>query len=272
METELVASKNFYLLAVDIYKTLTLDRKHRNSGGKDYLEEKYGEYTKLFENAQIIHSKIKDKLVAIPVLDKKDKDGKDSPVNSLSPTESEIEMSQIINENEMNQIRNELKNITPFAKPNQNSMFMQNSAPPPSPFVSNQGPFIPQNHFNQTMFQQPNQQMMPPPPFMQQNQQMMPFPPFMQRNQQGPPFMQQNQQGPPSMQPNQQGPSFMQQNQQGPPFMQPNQQMLMQQQQPTSPGFITNQDIIRQSLSAQVDENVLQEIDELQLNNEQTNN
>ena len=79
METELVASKNFYLLAVDIYKTLTLDRKHRNTGGKDYLDEKYGEYTKLFENAQIIHSKIKDKLVAIPTID-----SKDSTTNSLS--------------------------------------------------------------------------------------------------------------------------------------------------------------------------------------------
>ena len=209
MENELAASKNFYLLAVDIYKTLTLDRKHRNSGGKDYLEEKYGEYTKLFENAQIIHSKIKDKLVAIPIID--GKESKDSPTNSTSPTNSEIEMSHVLNENEMSQIRNELNAITPFGKQNQpsRSTFMQNAAPPPSPYMSNQGP----------------------PTFMQ-NQQMMHQPPFMQ-NQQGLPFMQNQQMMPP------------------PPFMQNQQQMFMQQQQlGPPPGFITNQDMIRHSLSA----------------------
>ena len=189
METELVASKNFYLLAVDIYKTLTLDRKHRNTGGKDYLDEKYGEYTKLFENAQIIHSKIKDKLVAIPTIDN-NKDNKESSTSSsLSPTNSELEMSNVINENELSQIRNELNAITPFGKPNQ---FKQNLAPPPSPspFMSNQGPhfnnqpmsFMPQNHFNQPMSF--TQQMMPPPTqFMQPNQQMMHPTQFMQPNQ-----------------------------------------------------------------------------------------
>jgi len=194
METELMASKNFYLLAVDIYKTLTLDRKHRNSGGKDYLEEKYGEYTKLFENAQIIHSKIKDKLVTIPIMDNKEQ----SSINSLSPTNSEIEMSRVINENELSQIRNELNAITPFGKPTQPpySMFTQNSAHPPSPYMSNQGlSFIPQNHFNQSMFMQPNQQLRPI-------------------------------------------------------------------------GFMTNQDVIRQSLSTQIEENVIQETGELQLSND----
>jgi hypothetical protein len=230
METELVASKNFYLLAVDIYKTLTLDRKHRNSGGKDYLEEKYGEYTKLFENAQIIHSKIKDKLVAIPIIDGKDR--KDSPTNSLSPTTSEIEMSQNINENEMSQIRNELNSITPFVKQNQpsRSTFMQNAAPPSSPYMSNQNPS----------------------PFMQNPSSM-----FMPQNQQGPPFMQNHQ------------PMFMQNQQMmpPPPFMQNHQPMFMQhQQQGPPPGFMTNQDMIRQSLSA--GENALQEMGELQLSNE----
>ena len=184
METELVASKNFYLLAVDIYKTLTLDRKHRNTGGKDYLDEKYGEYTKLFENAQIIHSKIKDKLVAIPTIDNNKDNKESSTTSSLSPTNSELEMSNVINENELSQIRNELNAITPFGKPK------QNFAPPPSPFMSNQGPhfnnqpmsFMPQNHFNQPMSF--TQQMMPPPTqFMQPNQQMMHPTQFMQPNQ-----------------------------------------------------------------------------------------
>jgi hypothetical protein len=79
MENELMASKNFYLLAVDIYKTLTLNRKHRNSTGKDYLEEKYSEYTKLYESAQVIKSKVKDKLATIPTIN-------DAGEMSMSPS------------------------------------------------------------------------------------------------------------------------------------------------------------------------------------------
>lgn len=67
MELELIASKNFYLLAVDIYKTLTLDRSNRSVNGREFLDEKYSDYIKLIENAEVITSKLKDKLVLLPL-------------------------------------------------------------------------------------------------------------------------------------------------------------------------------------------------------------
>lgn len=67
METELVASKNFYLLSANIYKTVSLDRHRRPNSGDKYLEEVYTEYTKLFENSALIRTKMKDKLSQLPV-------------------------------------------------------------------------------------------------------------------------------------------------------------------------------------------------------------
>jgi len=66
MESELIASRNFYLLAIDIYKTLTLNRDRRTTSGKDFLEEKYSEYTKLYGNANLLRGKIPDKLASLP--------------------------------------------------------------------------------------------------------------------------------------------------------------------------------------------------------------
>ena len=63
METELNASKNFYLLAINIYKTLTLDRERRPIPGQDYLDDVYTEYTKYFENSALLNKRdISDKL------------------------------------------------------------------------------------------------------------------------------------------------------------------------------------------------------------------
>ena len=80
MESELIASRNFYLLAIDIYKTITLDRGRRMSSGKDYLEEKYSEYTKLFGNAQLLRCKMTDSLATTPLSNKRDDD---SEISSL---------------------------------------------------------------------------------------------------------------------------------------------------------------------------------------------
>jgi hypothetical protein len=66
METEMAASKSFYLLSVNIYRTLSLERIHRGHPGKEYLEEVYTEYSKLFETSALIQSKMKDSLAAIP--------------------------------------------------------------------------------------------------------------------------------------------------------------------------------------------------------------
>jgi hypothetical protein len=66
MENELLASRDYYLLGIDIFKTLSLVREHRPIPAKDYLEEKYNEYVKLFENSNLLDNKLIDKLSPIP--------------------------------------------------------------------------------------------------------------------------------------------------------------------------------------------------------------
>ena len=63
MESELTHSRDFYLLSVDIFKTLVLKREHRPSAGKAYLDEKYGTYCKLVENSILVDKVLSDKLV-----------------------------------------------------------------------------------------------------------------------------------------------------------------------------------------------------------------
>jgi hypothetical protein len=66
MEAELVSQQSFYLLGVDIYKTLSLTRDHRPIPAKEYLDKQYGEYCKLIENSHAIARKIEDKLSPLP--------------------------------------------------------------------------------------------------------------------------------------------------------------------------------------------------------------
>jgi hypothetical protein len=66
METELMASRNFKLLAYDIYKQMQLAPENRVNNAKLFLDEKYNEYIKLVENSNLIHSrKLKDILTPI---------------------------------------------------------------------------------------------------------------------------------------------------------------------------------------------------------------
>ena len=68
MELELKQSKDFYTLAIDIYKTLSMQRRNRGEDGKDYLNKKYSTYTKLCEASQLLRRKLKvDLLTQIPV-------------------------------------------------------------------------------------------------------------------------------------------------------------------------------------------------------------
>jgi hypothetical protein len=66
MENELLSSRDYYVLSIDIFKTLSLVREHRPIPAKDYLEEKYNEYVKLFENSNLLDNKLLDKLSPIP--------------------------------------------------------------------------------------------------------------------------------------------------------------------------------------------------------------
>lgn len=66
MENELVVSKDYYILSVDIYKTLTLSKNHRPIPAKDYLDKKYNDYIKLFENSNLLAKELTDKLNPLP--------------------------------------------------------------------------------------------------------------------------------------------------------------------------------------------------------------
>lgn len=69
MEQSLIASKEFYLLSVDIQKTLLLVREHRPIPAKDYLEKCYNQYVKLIENSNALDKKLVDKLTPIKEAD-----------------------------------------------------------------------------------------------------------------------------------------------------------------------------------------------------------
>lgn len=63
MESELTHSRDFYLLSVDIFKTLSLKREHRPVAGPAYLDDKYGMYCKLVENSILVDKVLSDHLV-----------------------------------------------------------------------------------------------------------------------------------------------------------------------------------------------------------------
>jgi hypothetical protein len=65
MANELDASRDFYLLSIDIYKTLQLKRENRSVDGNVYLESCLSKYSKLFENSNVLMKSIKDKLINI---------------------------------------------------------------------------------------------------------------------------------------------------------------------------------------------------------------
>ena len=67
MKLENDMSKEFYTLAIDIYKTLSLNPEERGESGLSYLHKKYNTYSKLVESSNLLKSRFKtDQLVVIP--------------------------------------------------------------------------------------------------------------------------------------------------------------------------------------------------------------
>ena len=64
-ENELDMSKSFYLLSVNIYKVLSLDRNNRGCDGKTFLEGTLNDYCKLIEQSNLTGKRILDKLQPI---------------------------------------------------------------------------------------------------------------------------------------------------------------------------------------------------------------
>lgn len=65
MEADLISYTNFYLLSVEIYKTLTLHRGNRPIPAREYLQKMFNEYTRLVESSNPLETSITDKLLPI---------------------------------------------------------------------------------------------------------------------------------------------------------------------------------------------------------------
>lgn len=89
MENELISQRDYYLLGVDIFKTLSLAREHRPVPAKDYLEKCYNTYCKLTESSNALPKKVEDKLCPLPIA---------ISTNPPSPSSSSLNTSQRFND------------------------------------------------------------------------------------------------------------------------------------------------------------------------------
>jgi hypothetical protein len=64
MEKELVASKEFYILYCDIFKTLSVERKYRNVDGKIYLDNIHTRYCNLIGQCNLLNEQIENLQIA----------------------------------------------------------------------------------------------------------------------------------------------------------------------------------------------------------------
>ena len=65
MDNEIALSKDYYSLAIDIFKCLNLSREHRSDEPKSYLDKKYSEYKALRETSSLLKRKLNVDLLAI---------------------------------------------------------------------------------------------------------------------------------------------------------------------------------------------------------------
>jgi hypothetical protein len=87
MESELISQRDYYLLSVDIFKTLSLTKEHRPIPAKEYLDKCYNTYCKLMESSNALAKKVEDKLCPLPL------GLPPSPSTRLTQSESNIELS-----------------------------------------------------------------------------------------------------------------------------------------------------------------------------------
>lgn len=67
MDQEIALSRDYYSLAIDIFKCLNLSREHRTEEPKSYLDKKYSEYKALRETSSLLKRKLNvDLLATIP--------------------------------------------------------------------------------------------------------------------------------------------------------------------------------------------------------------
>ena len=65
LESDMISQRDYYLLSIDIFKTLSLQREIRPVPAKDFLEKSYNVYTKLIESSSTLIRVKGDKLIPI---------------------------------------------------------------------------------------------------------------------------------------------------------------------------------------------------------------
>ena len=65
LENDMISQRDYYLLGIDIFKTLSLDKANRPVPAKDFLEKSYNIYTKLIESSSTLAKVKGDKLIQI---------------------------------------------------------------------------------------------------------------------------------------------------------------------------------------------------------------
>jgi hypothetical protein len=82
MSLELLSSKEYYILEKDIFRVLSIQAENRTIDGKQFLEQIYNRYVKLYENSNVLNKKIIDSLRPIQ-LSTSDKDSDTSSENKV---------------------------------------------------------------------------------------------------------------------------------------------------------------------------------------------
>ena len=80
LENDLISQRDYYLLSIDIFKTLSLDRELRPLPARDFLEKSYNTYTKLIESSSILVRVKGDELIPINL------SNKDEEIEVLTPS------------------------------------------------------------------------------------------------------------------------------------------------------------------------------------------
>jgi len=65
LENDMISQRDYYLLSIDIFKTLSLSPEHRPIPSKDFLEKSYNTYTKLIESSSTLARVKGDQLIPI---------------------------------------------------------------------------------------------------------------------------------------------------------------------------------------------------------------
>lgn len=65
-EAELETSRNYYHLATDIHKILSLEEPNRPMSGKECLDDIYRRYVELYESSNLLSVNYKDTMITLP--------------------------------------------------------------------------------------------------------------------------------------------------------------------------------------------------------------